>query len=369
MTRSILLSTTLISLLALPAMAQDAEKFAASGATGIKLKVSGQVNRALLFTDDGNNTEQFFVDNDNSSTRFRFTGSGNLDSDTKVGFVIETQIESNSTADVNQKAKTTNNNATFTERKLEVYFDSKSLGRVTLGQGDMASNGTSEVDLSGTGVVGYSGVVDMAGGLFFNDKNTDTLTTTKVGQVFNNYDGLSRRDRIRYDTPSFGGFKLSASAGDRGRWDGAATYKGSFGDLAFDSAVAYSSDNKNNEIINGSFSVLQKTSGISLTAAAATVNLDDNTDPRDPVMYYVKLGWQTKDLTAYGKTAFAIDYAYNEDTKVVDDESKSYGIFVVQNLDRVGTELYAGVRNHEYDAPGVNVDDLLAVMVGARVKF
>jgi len=37
----------------------------------------------------------------------------------------------------------------FTERKLEIYFDSKRLGRLWLGQGDTASNGTSEVDLSG----------------------------------------------------------------------------------------------------------------------------------------------------------------------------------------------------------------------------
>jgi len=35
----------------------------------------------------------------------------------------------------------------FTERKLEIYFDSKRLGRLWLGQGDTASNGTSEVDL------------------------------------------------------------------------------------------------------------------------------------------------------------------------------------------------------------------------------
>lgn len=370
MTRSILLSTALVSLFALPAMAQDKENFAASGATGIKLKVSGQVNRAMLFTDDGNNSDTFFVDNANSSTRFRFTGSGDLDSDTSLGFVIETQIQSNSSTDVNQNNDTTNDGATFTERKMEVYIDSKTMGRVTLGQGDMASNGTSEVDLSGTSVIGYSSVEDMAGGLFLNDKTSNTLTGTKVGNVFNNYDGLSRRDRIRYDTPSFNGFQLSTSAGDNGRYDAAARYKASFGDIAFDSAVAYSNDNNDNDTYNGSFSFLHKVSGISLTAAAATVDLDNSADPRDPLMYYVKLGWQTKDMTAYGATAFAVDFGYNEDTLTADDESKSYGIFVVQNLDRVGTELYAGVRNYEYDAPGATkYDDMLAVMAGARVKF
>jgi predicted porin len=368
MKRSILLSTAMVSLLALPAMAQDKENFAASGATGIKLKVSGQVNRALLFTDDGNNTEEFFVDNDNSSTRFRFTGSGDVDSDTSVGFNIEVQMESNSTAEVNQLDKTTGGDS-FTERKLELYIDSDRLGRVTLGQGDMASNGTAEVDLSGTGVIAYSGVEDFAGGILFNDKATNTLTGINIGDVMNNFDGLSRRDRIRYDTPSFGGFQLSTSAGDNGRWDGAARYKGDFGDVAFEAAAAYSNDDNDNGIIDGSFSLLHKTSGISLTAAAGTVDLDDSTDPRDPMSYYVKLGWQTKNLTPLGKTAFAIDYSYNEDVFVLDGEAEAYGIFMVQNLDRVGTELYAGIRNHEYKAPGVNVDDVLGVMFGARVKF
>lgn len=369
MKRSILLSTALVSLLALPAMAQDKENFAASGATGIKLKVSGQVNRALLFTDDGNTTEDFFVDNDNSSTRFRFTGSGDVDSDTKVGFNFEVELQSNPSNKVNQNVKTTGG-SDLTERKLEVYIDSKRLGRVSLGQGDMASNGTAEVDLSGTSVVAYAGVVDMAGGILFNDKATDTLTGIKIGSVFNNLDGLSRRDRIRYDTPSFGGFKLSASAGDNGRWDAAARYKGAFGDVAFEAAAAYANDDLENEIIDGSFSVLHKTSGLSLTASAGQLDFKDNTNPRDPMTYYVKLGWQTKNLTPLGKTAFAIDYSYNEEFRDVDGEAEAYGLFMVQNIDRVGTELYAGIRNHEYSAPGVaKVDDILAVMVGARVKF
>lgn len=51
------------------------------------------------------------------------------------------------------------------------------------------------------------------------------------------------------------------------------------------------------------------------------------------------------------------------------DEFTSYGAFVVQNIDRAGTELYLGVRNHELDRPAANFDDILAVLAGARVKF
>jgi len=162
----------------------DKKKFTQSGGTGIELKLSGQVNRGVLITDDGDSTEEFFVDNDNSSTRFRITGSGNINPDVKMGVNIEVQMESNSTASVNQLDKTTGGDS-FTERKLEWYIDSKTLGRLTVGQGDTASNGTSEVDLSGTGVIGYSGVVDLAGGILFFDNIGGVLSGTAVDDVFN----------------------------------------------------------------------------------------------------------------------------------------------------------------------------------------
>lgn len=367
MTRSILLSTTLIGLMALPAMAQDKAKFAASGATGIQLKVSGQINRAMLFADDGNNTETFFVDNGNSSSRFRFTGKGDLNEDTSVGFNWEVEMESNSSDDINQIVETTGTQ-NFKERKLELYFDSDSLGRLTLGQGSMAGDGAIETDLSGTSVISDSDVPALAGGILFNDKATNTLTGTAVGDVFNNYD-QSRRDRLRYDTPDFNGFKLAGAVADNGRWDTGAFYEGEFGDMAVEAGASYANDNNDNNTYGGSISVLHKTSGFSLTGAIAAVDLNDNTDPRDPLFYYIKAGWQTKDLSAYGKTAFEVHYGYNEDTDVAGDESTNYGISVVQRLDAVGTELYLGVQNYEYDAPGTNYDDVLGVMAGARVKF
>ncbi len=51
------------------------------------------------------------------------------------------------------------------------------------------------------------------------------------------------------------------------------------------------------------------------------------------------------------------------------DEFTSYGAFVVQNFDKIGTEFYIGTRNHELDRPGENFDDVFTVLTGARVKF
>ena len=51
------------------------------------------------------------------------------------------------------------------------------------------------------------------------------------------------------------------------------------------------------------------------------------------------------------------------------DEFTSYGIFVVQKIDKIATEFYLGARNHELDRVGQNFDDVFAVLGGARIKF
>ena len=336
-----------------------------SGGDKVKLTVSGQVNRGILFTDDGDQTDIFHVDNDNSSTRVRLVGEAKPNDNLTIGSNIEVQFESNSTAAVNQNNKRNVGPNNFTERKLELYIDSPLAGRLTIGQGDVASNSTSEVDLSGTSVVGYSGVADFAGGILFRDSNGN-LTTTNVGDVFSNLDGLGRDDRLRYDTPSFSGFRFSTSFIADDRWDAAIRYGGDFGSVKAAAAIAYSDPNSNSvdNRVNGSVS-LAHASGFNVTAAAGR---DDRNDNRDPEFWYLKLGYQNQ-LNSWGNTALALDYYEGDDMGQAGDESASYGAFAVQQLDEFGTEFYLGLRNYELDRQGTDVDDVFAVLSGARVKF
>src|SRR3990170_4024302 len=62
---------------------------ASAHAQGIEVKLSGQVNRGVMFVDDGVQSDAFHVDNDNSSTRFRFTGTGEVSPGLKAGLVFE----------------------------------------------------------------------------------------------------------------------------------------------------------------------------------------------------------------------------------------------------------------------------------------
>ena len=338
-----------------------------SGKKGVKLTVSGQVNRGLLYVDNGDQDDIFHVDNDNSSTRVRFIGTGALTEDITVGSQIEVQFESNSTAAIriDQDGAAGPNN--FTERKLELYVDSKRFGRLWLGQGDTASNGTSEVDLSGTSVVAYSGTADMAGGIAFSDNN---VLGPRINQVFSNFDGLSRDDRIRYDTPSFSGFKGSVSALEGGAVDVGLRFSGEFSGTKLVAAAAWadasSKDSNNFKQYNGSVSVMTPI-GISVTGAVGTRELDDGTGD-DPLFYYAKLGY-TFDAVSFGSTSIAIDYQAVDDLNQDGDEGQTYGVFAVQQYDKIGSEFYLGVRNHELERSGSSFDDVLAVLVGGRVRF
>ncbi|MGI9414990.1 MAG: porin [Hyphomicrobiales bacterium] len=352
----------------------------------ISVKFGGQVNRAFLYGDNGEVDDTFFVDNDNSSTRLRARAKGQINCDLSVGAQIEVQFESNSSAAIRFKQNSSAGPNNFTERKLEVWFDSETWGRIWLGQGDTASNGTSEVDLSGTAVVAYSSIEDMAGGLEFENG-------VRIRDASTNLDGLSRQDRVRYDTPTIAGFQLSTSVTDQNHWDLALRYAQKFGGHKFAAAIAYVNQDFRqggdyDYQVAGAASLLLD-NGLNFTVAAGMQ--EDNIDGRgattDPFFFYAKVGW-ILDLISWGHTAIAFDFQYTDEVDAQDEEFYAYGAFVVQKIDHVGTEIYAGVRVHELDADAAiglagdlatdanfttnqvaDPDDVFTFIVGARVKF
>src|SRR5262245_45714479 len=61
----------------------------------LKVEVSGQVSRALIYADDGVQKKTFNVDNDISGTRFRFTGSAGMTQSIRAGVRLEWDYQSN----------------------------------------------------------------------------------------------------------------------------------------------------------------------------------------------------------------------------------------------------------------------------------
>ena len=349
-----------------------------SGKPQVALIISGQVNRGVLYANDGQDDEFYHVDNDNSSTRVRFEGKGQFNEDLSIGTMIEVQMESNSSANVSQLGDRGANGADFlSERKLELYFDSERFGKLSIGQGDTASNGTAEADLSGTALVNYSAVEDSAGGLLFRRVDLPAGVTgvspssPTVGAAFNNLDGLSRDDRVRYDTPKYYGFGLSGSAIADGRYDVAARFGGEFADMfQVETAMAFANTADAANTVDGSASALHTPTGISLTyAAGVSTALTTAAPARNDVNYwYAKLGWQWP-IFSIGKTYWAFDYTEGTDTSANGDFSQAYGSALVQKIDSISTELYVGYHGYSYDRVNANYDPIHAVLTGARIKF
>ena len=332
-----------------------------SSVQAVEVKLSGQINRAVMWADNGKDTSVLHVDNDNSSTRFRFTGSEQMNDFVNVGVVWENEYQSNdsSKVDVGQDNDGTSE---FNDRKLEAYFVMP-FGKVSIGQGDGAANGTSEEDLSGTSVIIYSSVTDTAGSINFRDNNDNAIAT--VGSTRSNFDGLSRNDRLRYDTPSFGGATLSVSATNGDAYELAARYSADFDRFGkITTAIGYVDTEKRTDPeytqIGGSVSWLH-TSGVNLTLSSGTRDIDKTS--RDPVNYYGKLGYK------FDIHAFAVEYGVTEDLAQKRDTSKNYGLaYVITPWN--GVEFYGMYRTYELDRKGTsNIEDIQQVMLGTRVKF
>jgi hypothetical protein len=336
------------------------------------LQFYGQIDKGLLVFDDGGSTLGYGpVDNGNSSTRAGLLLYGKVNDDWSVGGNLEWEWTPYATVYVNQRNRGDFDWDSNQLRNAEVYLQSQTYGKLWLGQGSMASDGSAEVDLSGTKVVGYAMISDMAGGPFFRFAD-GTLTSIQVKDAFTDYDGLSRKLRIRYDTPQFYGFSLASSVGtqvvptttDVTVWDIAARYQQTLRDFEVSGALAYSQPADNQSLIDGSISILHQPSGLSLTVAAAY----SDKETIEGRYGYFKLGYQTR-IFEVGKTAFSADAYFGEDIDAADSTSQSFGVQLVQNLDYLQTELYLGGRSYSYDEPGRDIDRSYAVLAGARLKF
>ena len=125
---------------------------------GTVIRFSGQLNMGVLHYDDGQDDFTNFVDNENSSSRVRFQ----IFSNTSEGLEVRSRPWRLSTSHWHQMLSASlieNPTGTFIRsniRKGGGCLRKRAFGKLWLGQGSMASDGTAEVDNSGTSVIAYS---------------------------------------------------------------------------------------------------------------------------------------------------------------------------------------------------------------------
>jgi len=332
-----------------------------AAAQGIELRLSGQINRAIMNVDDGVEDEWFNVDNGNSSTRFRFNAEGDVAPGMKAGILFEVEYKSNPSSDVRFGDRDIS--PSLNERHMDVFFRG-GWGTVRLGQGDGAANGASEVDLSGTTVAHYAASPDI-GGAFQYRTSAGALSGASVSATISNQDFESRYDRVLYQTPLFSGFMAEASWGNKEAdvVEAALRYSGKIGALGtLAGALGYSNEEGtagaiDDETIGGSISWLHP-SGINLTYTHTTRDLAG----RDGEFDYFKAGYK------FGKHAVSIDYGMGNDQAAAGDEATVYGIgYVFTPI--AWAEIFALYKRHSMDRPGASLEDIDFGMVGTRVKF
>lgn len=369
---------------------------ARKGNRKVSLKVYGQVNTAIMYWDNGTENNLYVVDNDISSTRFGFKGKAKITSDWSAGFKIEIEAQS---ADSNVVDENNDDNFGINLRKAEWYLKSKTLGKVSVGQGSFSNDGTATVDLSGTNIIAQ-----------FDDlkfgERLDPRSATSLGGR-GDYDDytrggsfeFNRGNRVRYDSPTLAGFVASAAWGEDDAWDVALRYAGEFGGVKLAGAVGYgvstdtaslSNDNScsapgrggvcdENQVVTGSFSVIHAATGLFVTAAGAYREFDNiealGAADEENTYYAVRAGISQK-FNTLGKTAIYGEYQKTENDNFrgalnVDSEVQIYGAGIVQKIDAAAMEMYLGYRHVEVDdnVVGNRFEDLDVVTAGARIKF
>ncbi|MEN8236714.1 MAG: porin [Pseudomonadota bacterium] len=344
-----------------------------SGNDKIKLAVSGHVNRAVMFADNGNSSKFFHVDNDTSSTRFKFKGEGRVNEDFKVGAQIVMQVESNSSSKVDIIDKPSQGTV-ITDRQLEVWFDHKKLGRLWVGKGKTASDHTNDADLSATNVIADGpSFEEFAGSMSFYNKKDPQATEDlpRVKEVWDGFNGLRRTDRIRYDTPSIYGFTLGATHLDTDSYDGSLKFAGSYAGYKIKAAAAVARKYPEYVQYNASLSVLAPF-GISVAGSTGSRHFtkEEQKERKHADMWFAKLGYQ-REWFELGKTAIALDYGQMLNLDKAGDRTRSYGAFLVQRADIIAAEFFWGWRWYKLSRRGDDTDfaTMSTSMLGARVKF
>jgi predicted porin len=227
-----------------------------SVASALDVELSGHVDRMIRAADNGGKlngqgSDIQHLDNGSDQSRVRLTGRQDVDGGTSssgsgiggpyaVGFDLEMRFfDSSAFYDVkdtdglvggigipptglNEFGETDADGiATFS--RADIYFDSQ-YGKVSIGKGDDAARGAGRADLSETDLVLNYDPRRNNAIAFIDSGNNVQDTDASYGSVFRFYEGARSQNRIRYDTPVWGGLQLGVSNSNTDKYALGLTY-------------------------------------------------------------------------------------------------------------------------------------------------
>ena len=318
---------------------------ARKGNRKMSLTVSGQVNQAILFHDLSESLTSvpqtsIIGNNELSTSRVRFEGSGKINQDWSAGFVMEFGAGDD-----------------ISIRHQALYIKSKTVGAIWHGKTSTATDGIAEIDLSNANIAATALNLSPA------------IDTFAPGvKLVPSFDG-GRRELVKWSSATEMPIQLSASISDKDTYDVAIRSTGEVGQFRLAAGVGYRKDQLDvilapgieARTLAGSASIMHVPSGIFLSGSAGRIQAMGE----EHRGYHGRLGFEQK-LSDLGKTTLFAEYGRIE-IKGVDDY---WGGGIVQAIDPAAMEVYLSGRKYDLDgaAPGV-VDDATVIVGGARIRF
>ena len=387
---------------------------ARKGNRKVSLTVSGFIAQQLMWWDDGQESNLYITDTGSVSigSHFAFSGKAQINSEWSAGFLFKIEAMNNDSLLVTQNNDDTVNAMNLLEggngRPLALesaywYMKSNSLGRVSVGlQSSAADNQAILPDGSGSLVQanyvlydvnsfvlrangGYlGGNPSVASGLVWGNL-ANCYTINALGGAGPDCDGVPS-NVIRYDTPTFAGFAMSASYGEDDVWALSGRYAFDHHGFKFAAAAAYhrSTDETNTSGATGLASNGTQAranggldagffqtgaygehvaTGLWLYGAYGRQDNDTvgsarlaGTSNPDADYYYIKAGLKRKHF-AIGSTTLYGEYGRKNDAMtaqmfdagITGTDMDHYGVGVVQNIDAAAMQMWLSWRHYEGD--------------------
>ena len=340
-----------------------------AGENALGATIYGQLNFGALQVSNGAGRQHYVAENPSIPSRVGIRWLFPLQNASTLTIQLETGLGLTNLSEVSPTNDTLEFAFQRTDLRLfEHIYASDAWGRLSLGQGSMASDGASGADLSRTGLALGPAVGDLGGSTqFLAPDGSDTGVF--VEDVFDDLSGL-RRFRLRYDTPDWNGLTLSFAHGKdilrRGEnldfTDIAVTYNLDTQAVILEAVASYEWVDHVEERAVASASLLHKQSGVNATLATGA------TERGDGGYLYAKLG-VTGDLSNHGPSAIAVEYYDGDDLGGKGLRSEAIGIGVTQTIEAWNLDLVAAWRRYDVTSPMQAFRHVDVIMLGARWQF
>ena len=352
------------ALVALAAPMQTAEAGGISnGNSKMDLKVGGRVVRGLAYADDGDNSALFHTAGRSADTEFYFSASGKLTESVSVGALHRIDVNETGNDFRFDDRETTTSTGADAVKYSKVHFAHKSLGTLHVGHWEQAGDGANNLKYGGA-IVGSPGLLQ---GTIVH-RAAGAATSVVAGSQVSNLD-QGRGNLVRYDSPSFSGFTVSAHTGDDGDWGTAVRYSGKLAGLSVKAAYAFNSDTANvanNKTWGGSIAVMHS-SGLHVNFGKASRRGNDT--GLKPEFMRIAGGYEAK-LNSMGKTNFYVQWFDGDDVATAGRSSTQLNVGVHQGLDSIGGTIGLVYSTTETDdLTANNYEDVDVIYMETVVNF